>query len=124
MARPLALALLLLALTVCCPGAQGGDNGAPDCCLAYTQQIVRLNIVRSYRQQDTNGGCTIPAVIFSPKNPKRKDICADPSMPWVRELLRKLDRFPKGSCGKNRSQGQTCRRETLACPDPGPAGRR
>ncbi|KAM9096024.1 C-C motif chemokine 21 [Sarcophilus harrisii] len=104
----LALMLAFLALTVCSPGTQGSDSGALDCCLKYSQKQIPASIVKSYRRQEVSQGCIIPAVIFTTWKKSQADLCADPSMKWVKDLVKRLDKHG-GTLPKPRSR--TCKKD-------------
>ncbi|KAF4107709.1 hypothetical protein G5714_012073 [Onychostoma macrolepis] len=57
-----------------------------NCCLKYAsaKKTIRRHVT-SYRVQETDGGCNIPAVVLTLK--KTRLICVDPRLPWPSELL-------------------------------------
>ncbi|MEQ2282434.1 hypothetical protein AMECASPLE_000674, partial [Ameca splendens] len=62
-----------------------------DCCLKYVKSLtksVQKHAVK-YRYQKTDGGCNIPAVIFTMR--KGRKFCTDPNEKWVKELVKKID---------------------------------
>ncbi|XP_029309873.1 C-C motif chemokine 20 [Cottoperca gobio] len=63
-----------------------------DCCLKYVRKIGRSTQRHAvqYRQQVTDGGCNIPAVIFTMK--KGREFCTDPRERWVKDLMKMIDR--------------------------------
>ncbi|KAL6469289.1 hypothetical protein MHYP_G00228130 [Metynnis hypsauchen] len=78
----------LLLLACMCPSLAQGTY--ENCCLRYGSGIrpsIKKKIV-SYRVQQTDGGCNIPAIVFKTK--KSKTFCADPSQQWVQELKMNL----------------------------------
>ncbi|XP_020822610.1 C-C motif chemokine 21 [Phascolarctos cinereus] len=115
----LALMLAFLVLTVCSPGTQGSDSGALDCCLKYSQKQIPASIVRSYRRQEVSQGCSISAIIFTPRKSSQADLCADPMMKWVQDLVKRLDKHG-GTLPKPKSRN--CKKET-GTPKPGKKGR-
>ncbi|XP_059201286.1 C-C motif chemokine 21a [Centropristis striata] len=69
-----------------------------DCCLKYVKKLGR-NVQRhaaEYRWQVPDGGCNIPAVIFTMR--RGREFCTDPREKWVAELMKKID--GKGKKGK------------------------
>ncbi|XP_035526771.1 C-C motif chemokine 4 [Morone saxatilis] len=63
-----------------------------DCCLKYVKRMsngAQKHAV-DYRNQVTDGGCNIPAVIFVMR--KGRVFCADPRERWVEELREKIDK--------------------------------
>ncbi|KAJ8408289.1 hypothetical protein AAFF_G00257030 [Aldrovandia affinis] len=65
-----------------------------NCCLRYVPHVRRStrNMVVSYRRQQTDGGCNIPAIVFMMKLPLRKPFCADPNAGWVKRLMKLVDK--------------------------------
>ncbi|XP_076989794.1 C-C motif chemokine 21 [Tamandua tetradactyla] len=94
MPQSLALSLLVLLLALCSPGTQGSDGGAQDCCLTYSKKKIPNHVVRGYRKQDLSLGCSIPAILFSPKKCSQPELCADPKEAWVQRLMQHLDKPP------------------------------
>ncbi|KAM4604735.1 C-C motif chemokine 25 [Polymixia lowei] len=63
-----------------------------DCCLKYVKGLTRgtQKMVVKYRWQETDGGCNIPAIVFTMK--RGRLFCANPKENWVRNLMHKIDR--------------------------------
>ncbi|XP_076003499.1 C-C motif chemokine 25 [Genypterus blacodes] len=63
-----------------------------DCCLKYDKKLNgrTQRMAVHYRVQQADGGCNIPAVIFTMK--KGRLICSDPKEPWVLRLMRAIDK--------------------------------
>uniref|UniRef100_A0AAY3ZY04 Chemokine interleukin-8-like domain-containing protein n=1 Tax=Denticeps clupeoides TaxID=299321 RepID=A0AAY3ZY04_9TELE len=63
-----------------------------DCCLKYVKTVKPAikRRVTQYRLQELDGGCNIPAVVFTLKY--GRVMCADPKQPWVKSLVHNLDR--------------------------------
>ncbi|XP_030608438.1 C-C motif chemokine 25 [Archocentrus centrarchus] len=71
-----------------------------DCCLKYVKSFkttIQKHAVK-YKHQKTDGGCNIPAVVFTMR--KGRLLCTDPREKWVTELMERIDQ--KGV--KNQSQ--------------------
>ncbi|XP_005936746.1 C-C motif chemokine 5 [Haplochromis burtoni] len=85
------LFFLLILSCVCLALAQVPyDN----CCLKYVRSMkpaAQKHAVK-YRHQMTDGGCNIPAVIFTMR--KGRIICTDPNETWVKDLMKKIDERP------------------------------
>ncbi|XP_048108796.1 C-C motif chemokine 25b [Alosa alosa] len=75
----------VLILACMCPSlAQGSYE---NCCLKYVTGVKKSTKrrVEKYRVQETDGGCNIPAVVFTLKN--KKSFCANPEQTWVKQLI-------------------------------------
>ncbi|KAG7319765.1 hypothetical protein KOW79_016908 [Hemibagrus wyckioides] len=58
-----------------------------DCCLSFTKEIkpsVKKRVI-SYRRQEQDGGCNLPAIVFKLKSGRQ--FCARPGDKWVQDLL-------------------------------------
>ncbi|XP_028917492.1 C-C motif chemokine 19 [Ornithorhynchus anatinus] len=82
---------LLLLLLCTAPWALGGTNDAVDCCLSVTPHPVPRHIVRAYRRLGPHDGCTLSATVFT--TVKGQQLCAPVNVPWVRGLIRRLERL-------------------------------
>uniref|UniRef100_A0A3B4ALC8 Chemokine interleukin-8-like domain-containing protein n=1 Tax=Periophthalmus magnuspinnatus TaxID=409849 RepID=A0A3B4ALC8_9GOBI len=74
-------------LLLCCKSTLSYD----DCCLKYSKKhsrTIQKHAVR-YRMQEVDGGCNLPAVIFTLK--RGKVYCVDPAERWVPKLIRSLE---------------------------------
>uniref|UniRef100_A0A3B4ANJ2 Chemokine interleukin-8-like domain-containing protein n=1 Tax=Periophthalmus magnuspinnatus TaxID=409849 RepID=A0A3B4ANJ2_9GOBI len=79
---------LLVVCFVCLSVAQVSYD---DCCLKYSKKhsrTIQKHAVR-YRMQEVDGGCNLPAVIFTLK--RGKVYCVDPAERWVPKLIRSLE---------------------------------
>ncbi|XP_005800082.1 C-C motif chemokine 4-like [Xiphophorus maculatus] len=70
--------------TVLCNNGSGPDN----CCFDFFRFPVNKNLIASYAMTDPR--CTKTAVVLTGK--KGRNICADPSQPWVKNVMNSLDR--------------------------------
>uniref|UniRef100_A0A8C2K5H2 Chemokine (C-C motif) ligand 25b n=2 Tax=Cyprinus carpio TaxID=7962 RepID=A0A8C2K5H2_CYPCA len=87
---------LFLLLTCMYPSvAPGPMSSYENCCLKYAD-VKKKNFwnigkhAESYRIQESDGGCNIPAVVFTMKN--SKTICAEPNLPWVNKAIQVLNK--------------------------------
>uniref|UniRef100_F6PYR5 C-C motif chemokine n=2 Tax=Equus TaxID=9789 RepID=F6PYR5_HORSE len=62
---------------------KAGFHSPADCCLSYTSQKIRCELMTSYFE--TSSGCSRPGVIFLTK--KGKFVCADPFNKRVRNCM-------------------------------------
>ncbi|XP_036377209.1 C-C motif chemokine 25b [Megalops cyprinoides] len=79
----LLLACLYLSL------AQGSYE---NCCLRYVDIVKRStkrNVI-TYRIQQTDGGCNVPAIVFTLR--RGTAFCADPNQRWVKLLMKRVDK--------------------------------
>ncbi|KAK9966263.1 hypothetical protein ABG768_003385 [Culter alburnus] len=83
--------ILVLILLLACMYPSVAQGSYENCCLKYivgVRKSMRRNI-ESYRVQETDGGCNIPAIVFKLK--RSKTLCADPRQNWVQQLMQKID---------------------------------
>ncbi|KAA0718542.1 C-C motif chemokine 7 [Triplophysa tibetana] len=68
-----------------------------DCCLKYikTMKPHMRKRVTSYRKQQLDGGCNIPAIIFTMKHGRM--FCVDPREKWVQDLMHRVEKRTAGS---------------------------
>ncbi|XP_039523278.1 C-C motif chemokine 25b [Pimephales promelas] len=89
--------ILVFLLLLACMYPSVAQGSYENCCLRYivgVRKAVRKNIV-SYREQQTDGGCNIPAIVFKLKN--SKTLCGDPRQIWVQKLMRTINNRNTGS---------------------------
>ncbi|XP_004480057.2 C-C motif chemokine 4-like [Dasypus novemcinctus] len=84
-----ALSLLMLVAAFCSPAlsAPMGSDPPTACCFSYTLRKLPRNFVTDY--YETSSLCSQPAVVFQTK--KGRQICANPSEPWVQEYMDDLE---------------------------------
>ncbi|XP_067243566.1 C-C motif chemokine 21-like [Chanodichthys erythropterus] len=83
--------LVLILLWACMYPSVAQSFPYENCCLKYivgVRKSMRRNI-ESYRVQEKDRGCNIPAIVFKLK--KSKTLCADPRQNWVQQLMQKID---------------------------------
>ncbi|NXY81862.1 CCL3 protein, partial [Alcedo cyanopectus] len=86
-ARACALGWALTALSVC-PSALA-DAVPSTCCFSYQQRMVPRSLLSA--AYSTSSSCANPGVILVTK--KKKLLCADPEMPWVRAHLQHFQKL-------------------------------
>uniref|UniRef100_A0A8C8TX98 C-C motif chemokine n=1 Tax=Peromyscus maniculatus bairdii TaxID=230844 RepID=A0A8C8TX98_PERMB len=57
------------------------------CCFSYTARTLPRIFVTDY--YETSSLCSKPAVVFLTR--KGRQVCADPSLPWVNEYVNDLE---------------------------------
>ncbi|XP_026169661.1 C-C motif chemokine 25 [Mastacembelus armatus] len=71
-----------------------------DCCLKHVKELnmnTRKHAVM-YRQQETDGACNIPAIVFIMR--KGRVFCANPRENWVIDLMKTIDNKAKNRKNK------------------------
>ncbi|XP_074176178.1 C-C motif chemokine 4-like [Rhinolophus sinicus] len=83
------LFLLVLVAAFCSPVQLSQKDTDPPtaCCFAYTLRKLPRSFVTDY--YETSSLCSQPAVVFQTK--RGKQICANPSEPWVQEYMEDLE---------------------------------
>ncbi|XP_075798403.1 C-C motif chemokine 4-like [Microtus pennsylvanicus] len=83
------LSLLLFAAAFCAPAlsAPMGSDPPTSCCFSYTSSTLPRKFVTDY--YETSSLCSKPAVVFLTR--RGKQVCADPSLPWVNEYVNDLE---------------------------------
>ncbi|XP_028988838.1 C-C motif chemokine 20 isoform X2 [Betta splendens] len=82
---------LLFLLSLTCLYLALAQVSYEDCCLKYVKENpYHKRHAVTYRYQETDGGCNIPAIIFVMR--KGRLVCANPREAWVVQLKSKLDR--------------------------------
>ncbi|XP_039670712.1 C-C motif chemokine 20-like [Perca fluviatilis] len=97
------LIILLILSCLCLALAQTTFD---DCCLRYVKRMSKgtQRHAVTYRWQETDGGCNIPAIIFIMK--KGKEFCTDPRDTWVKKLMTKIDEKSQKMDHKKHSKPQ------------------
>ncbi|XP_054426250.1 C-C motif chemokine 22 [Pteronotus mesoamericanus] len=85
-----ALLAILILLAMVLQATEAGPYGAnvedSVCCPGYTRYPMPLRAVKYYYL--TSNSCRRPGVIFL--TVRDREICADPRLPWVKRILRRL----------------------------------
>ncbi|NWY50440.1 CCL3 protein, partial [Chionis minor] len=84
MKTPAAALVALLVVATCSPSQAHLDGVPTACCFSYQQRPVPRGLIAS--AYVTSSSCTQPGVILVTK--KKKELCADPRMPWVQPHLK------------------------------------
>ncbi|MCJ8745075.1 hypothetical protein PDJAM_G00126190 [Pangasius djambal] len=63
-----------------------------DCCLTFVTgvKVAIKRRVASYRRQEQDGGCNLPAIVFKLK--RGRLFCARPEEKWVQDLMKRIDK--------------------------------
>ncbi|KAM7400290.1 hypothetical protein PAMA_004810 [Pampus argenteus] len=93
----------LLILCGLCPAL--AQVSYEDCCLRYVKKLSQgtQRFAVKYRRQEADGGCNIPAIIFTMK--RGRVFCTDPREKWVSELMQKIDRRAIHNDSRDRGKG-------------------
>ncbi|KAM5216239.1 C-C motif chemokine 4-like [Hipposideros larvatus] len=83
------LSLLVLVAAFCSPAlsAPMGSDPPTACCFTYVLRKVPRKILTDY--YETSSLCSQPGVVFLTK--RGRQICANPSEPWVQEYVDDLE---------------------------------
>ncbi|XP_006832402.1 PREDICTED: c-C motif chemokine 4 [Chrysochloris asiatica] len=84
------LSLLMLVAAFFSPAISAASMGSDPptlCCFSYTQRKIPQNFVVDY--YETSSLCSQPAVVFQTK--RARQICSNPSEPWVQEYMEYLE---------------------------------
>ncbi|XP_003414607.1 C-C motif chemokine 4-like [Loxodonta africana] len=83
------LSLLVLVAAFCSPAlsAPMGSDPPTACCFSYALRKLPRNFVIDY--YETSSLCAKPAVVFQTK--RGREVCANPSEPWVQEYMDDLE---------------------------------
>ncbi|XP_026229546.1 C-C motif chemokine 21 [Anabas testudineus] len=88
--------LLFFLLSLSCLYLALAQVSYEDCCLTYVKQhktVKKLAVM--YRVQETDGGCNIPAIVFTMRRGRR--VCGDPREEWVKALMKNIDKSNSNS---------------------------
>ncbi|KAM5325798.1 C-C motif chemokine 20 isoform 2-T2 [Glossophaga mutica] len=80
----LAALMSLLLLHLC----SQSEASTFDCCLRYTDRMLRTRNIKGFRRQLANEACDIDAVVFHTK--RGWFVCADPKKKWVVHAIQVL----------------------------------
>ncbi|MCI4383639.1 hypothetical protein PGIGA_G00028680 [Pangasianodon gigas] len=85
------LCVLCFLLLLACMYPSLAQGSYENCCLKYSKEPTKhiKRTIIGYRLQETDGGCNIPAVVFTLAYKKSKKICSDPKQLWVQKLMKK-----------------------------------
>ncbi|MEE6457748.1 hypothetical protein FKM82_000013 [Ascaphus truei] len=94
MALQASLIFLIIASAWAITQVSGANSDHPDCCLQVSYTKIPYNKVERYIEQSPSNGCYIEAVVFVTH--RKKFLCAPPNEPWVKQLIKRLDKKRKG----------------------------
>ncbi|KAL2097068.1 hypothetical protein ACEWY4_006275 [Coilia grayii] len=82
---PVLTLIMLCTMGLNCSEAASVRRG---CCTMYSSGLVPMKAIRGFSIQRNNGKCNINAVILH--TVKGNNICVDPSLGWVSNIIEKL----------------------------------
>ncbi|XP_062828720.1 C-C motif chemokine 19-like [Anolis carolinensis] len=82
--------LCLMALSAWTVSQVSEGHQVMDCCVRTSPVPIPAKIIRSYRDQHSQEGCFLRAVVFTTF--RGKHLCAPPDAWWVEHLKTRLDR--------------------------------
>ncbi|XP_042560770.1 C-C motif chemokine 25b [Clupea harengus] len=82
--------ILFFVLLLACLYPSLAQGSYENCCLKYVKGVKKSTKrkVDKYRIQETDGGCNIPAVVFTLRS--TKSFCANPREQWVQHLINQV----------------------------------
>ncbi|KAB5559304.1 hypothetical protein PHYPO_G00027520 [Pangasianodon hypophthalmus] len=86
------LCVLCFLLLLACMYPSLAQGSYEDCCLKYSKE-PKMQIkkkITGYKLQKTDGGCNMPAVVFTVARKKIEKLCSDPKQLWVQNLQKKF----------------------------------
>ncbi|XP_061562947.1 chemokine (C-C motif) ligand 38, duplicate 4 [Cololabis saira] len=83
MKNPVILVTCLMSLSFLAVLASENSFGPDKCCFRYISYRLPLKKVQSFKYTDTL--CSMEGVLFTMR--KGAEICADPTMPWVKRII-------------------------------------
>ncbi|XP_062868981.1 C-C motif chemokine 25b [Trichomycterus rosablanca] len=82
------ITVLFFLLLLACMYPSLAQGSYENCCLKHSKGEPRIKKnIMSYRIQETDGSCNIPAIIFRMRKAS-VTFCADPNKQWVKDLIK------------------------------------
>ncbi|KAK1168646.1 eotaxin-like [Acipenser oxyrinchus oxyrinchus] len=83
--------------------ADGGP--VPSCCLKVSNTVLPISKIKSQYSQKKDGRCPVDAVVF--RTVKEKTVCSDPKKPWVKRVIKELQKLKTTTQGYPSPTGNT-----------------